>query len=51
MVKDVLHITDFSANEILETLALAQSIKEKFNATMTDHQYPTLTNFLSQIKL
>ena len=32
MVKDFLHITDFSANEILETLALAQSIKEKFNA-------------------
>ena len=30
MVKDFLHITDFSANEILETLALAQFIKEKF---------------------
>ena len=30
MTKDFLHITDFTADEIWETLELAQSIKEKF---------------------
>ena len=32
MAKDFLHITDFTADEILETLALARSIKAKFYA-------------------
>ena len=32
MAKDFLHITDFTADEILETLTLAQSIKAKFYA-------------------
>ena len=32
MKKDFLHITDFTADEIWETLQLAQSIKSKFYA-------------------
>ena len=32
MAKDFLHITDFTADEILETLTLARSIKAKFYA-------------------
>jgi ornithine carbamoyltransferase len=39
MTKDFLHITDFTTDEILETLDLAQTIKEKFYANEEYHPF------------
>ena len=39
MTKDFLHITDFTTDEILETLDLAQTIKEKFYANQEYHPF------------
>lgn len=39
MKRDFLHITDFSANEIHETLALAQEVKQKVKAKNDYHPF------------
>ena len=39
MTKDFLHITDFTTDEIWETLSLAQSIKQKFYAQEEFHPF------------
>ncbi len=39
MTKDFLHITDFTTDEILETLNLAQTIKAKFYANEEYHPF------------